>query len=99
MCSACYVIILAFHPKLQLRRVIVKRSYGQSEDSLNYLNYLTYEQWSFKDNKTLLKLKDCASNVLAQNSTYAVSKMFSNELKLEQIVYWCGLIKHLKTII
>ena len=68
------------------------------KDSLNYLNYLTYEQLNFKDNKTLLKLKDCASNVLAQNSTYAVSKMFSNELKLEQIVYWCGLIKHLKTI-
>ena len=42
---------------------------------------MTCEQLNFKDNKTLLQLKDYALNVLAKNSAYAISEMFSTELK------------------
>ena len=64
MYAAPYVIIFAFHPKLKLCRVIIERSFRYSEKELTSLNYLTREQLSFKDNKTLLQLKDCTLNVL-----------------------------------
>ena len=41
LCSACYVIIFAFHRKLQLRKVIIKRSFGHSERQLKLLNIWT----------------------------------------------------------
>ena len=77
MYAVSYVIIFAFRPKLKLRRVIIERSFGHSKRELNSLNYLTLEQLSFNASKTLLQLKDCALNVLAKNSTFAISKMFS----------------------
>ena len=35
----------------------------------------------FKNNKTLLQLRDCATNVAAKNNLLAISEMFSTELK------------------
>ena len=55
-----YVIIFAFHPGLDIGRVIIERSFGNSEHSLTSLNYLTIDQLQYKDNKTLLQLRDCA---------------------------------------
>ena len=77
MYAVSYVIIFAFRPKLKLRRVIIERSFGHSKRELKSLNYLTLEQLSFNASKTLLQLKDCVLNVLAKNSTLAISKMFS----------------------
>ena len=66
---------------------------GHSERELTSLNYLTREQLSFKDNKALLQLKDCVLNVLAKNSTFAISEMFSTELKFAADCLMHGLMK------
>ena len=39
-----YVIILAFHPKLKMDRVIIQRSFGHSLEQLTTIDYLTNVQ-------------------------------------------------------
>ena len=76
-----YVIIFAFHPELDIDRVITERSFGHSEHSLTSLNDLTIDQLQYKDNKTLLKLRDCALNVAKKKNKLAVAEMFNTEIK------------------
>ena len=49
MSAVSYVIIFAFHPELQIDRVITERSFGHSQARLLSLNYLTTEQMKFKN--------------------------------------------------
>ena len=59
MFAVSYVTIFAFHPDLDIDRVIIEHSFGHSCEILRSLNYLTQEQLNFKDNKTQLKLRNC----------------------------------------
>ena len=97
--AVSYAIIFAFAPKLKLHRIIIERSFGQSQGELTSLNYLTREQLSCKDRKTLLQLKDCALNALTKNSTYAISEMVSTELKFAADCLLAWFNKKFKTII
>ena len=85
-----YVIIFAFHPELNINRVIIERSFGHSEHSLTSFNYLTIDQLQYKDNKTLLQLKDCALNVVGKKNKSAVAEMFSTETKFvgDYLIKW-----------
>ena len=76
-----YVIILTFYPELEIDKVISERSFGHSEYTLTSLNYLTVDELNFKNNKTLLQLRDCALNVARKKSKLAIAKMFTTELK------------------
>ena len=76
-----YVIIFAFHPELSIDRVITELSFGRSEHSLTSLNFLTIDELQYKDNKTLLQLKDCVLNVAKKKNKLAVAEMFSTEIK------------------
>ena len=76
-----YVIIFTFHPELEIDKVIIERSFGHSEYTLTSLNCLTVDQLNFKNNKTLLQLRDCALNVARKKSKLAIAKMFTTELK------------------
>ena len=73
--------MFAFHPKLKFNMVIIEIRFGHSIVKLTILNFLTREQLMFKDDKTLLQVRDCASNVAAKNNSMAISEMFSMELK------------------
>ena len=42
-----YVLIVAFHPHLNLRKVIVQRSYRYSLEQLTMIDYLANDQMSF----------------------------------------------------
>ena len=53
-----YVTIFAFHPDLDIDRVIIKCSFCHSREKLPSFNYLKHKQLDFKDNKTLLQLRD-----------------------------------------
>ena len=44
-----YTLIFAFHPKLNLNRVIVQRSFGHSLLKLATVDYLTKDQLKFVD--------------------------------------------------
>ena len=41
------IIILAFHPGLDIDRVIIERGFGHSHNKLTSFNYLTREQLEF----------------------------------------------------
>ena len=44
-----YVLIVSFHPHLNLRKIIVQRSDGHSLEQLTTINYLNKDQMSFID--------------------------------------------------
>ena len=67
MFAVSYVIILVFHPELDIDYVFIERSLGHSRERLTSLNYLTRKQPEFKDSKTLLQLRDCALAVAERN--------------------------------
>ena len=54
--NVCYVLCLkcCFYPHLNLRKIIVERSYGHSLEQLTTIDYLTNDQISFID-VTLVK--------------------------------------------
>ena len=83
MFAISYVIIFAFHPDLDIDRVIIECSFGRSRQKLTSLNYLIQEQLDFKDNKTLLQLRDCTLAIADKNNKIAISEMFSTELKFD----------------
>ena len=76
-----YVIILAFHPKFKLPRIIIERSFANSLEKLCQIDYLTSEQLKYKDIVTLKQLRDCALTVHKKNNLLAVSEMFCTEIK------------------
>ena len=71
------VIIFPFDPDLDIDRVIIERSFGHSRKKLASLTYLTREQLNFKDNNTLLQLRDCALAAADKKSKTAISEMFT----------------------
>ena len=81
MKAVSYAIIFAFQPKLNLKRVIIERSFGHSVEKLTTIDYLTSEQLKFKDEITLKQLRDSALEVSRKNKPNAISEMFSIELK------------------
>ena len=44
-----YILIVAFHPHLNLRKIIVQRSCGHSLEQLTMIDYLANDQVSFID--------------------------------------------------
>ena len=95
MFAVTYVIIFAFHPELDIDRAIIGRS-----KKLTSLNCFTREQLDFKDNKTLLQLRDCALAAATKNSKIAISEMFTTtELKFvtDRLLKWFN--KNLNRII
>ena len=81
MKAVSYVIIFAFHPQLELKRIIIERSFGHSRGKLTTIDYLTNEQLKFHDQVTLKQLRDSALEVSERKKTNAISEMFSIELK------------------
>ena len=47
MSVVSYVIIFAFHPELDINRVLIERSFGHSKHSLTSLNYLTIDHLQY----------------------------------------------------
>ena len=76
-----YVIIIAFHPKLELPRIVIERSFGHSLEKLCQIDYLTSEQLNYKDLITVKQLRDCALAVHQKTNKLAISEMFCTEIK------------------
>ena len=90
-----YVIILAFHPKLKMNRVIIQRSFGHFLQQLTTTDYLTNDQISFVDVKLIKQLKDSTLEVSRKKSKNSIAQMFSIELCLVKKTFWLGLTKKL----
>ena len=72
-------MIVAFHPKLNLDRLIIQRSYAHSLEQLTTLNYFTREQLCFVDSSLIRMLKDMAFEVAKRKCKNSIGKMFSIE--------------------
>ena len=77
-----YTLIFAFHPTLNLNRVIVQRSFGYSLLKLRTEDYPTEHQLEFFDKDLINQLKDCAINLSERRCKNAVAQMVPVELKL-----------------
>ena len=75
-------MIVAFHPALQLDRVIIYRSFAHTLDQLSNIDYLTREQIGFIDNYLIHMLKDCANEVSKRQCKNSLGQMFSVEIAL-----------------
>ena len=82
MFVASYVIIVAFHPHLELNRIIVNRSFAHDFNQLTSINYFTREQIGFTNQYLINMLKDYANQVLKKNNKSSMGEMFSVEAAL-----------------
>ena len=75
-----YVLIVAFYPHLNIRKIVVQRSYGHSLKQLTTIDYLSKDQMKYIDVK-LVKQK-IYKNVLGQ--------MFSIEIAFvkKTLIQW-----------
>ena len=85
-----YVIIVAFHPKFKMDRVIIQRSFEHSLEKLRTIDYLTNDQMSFVDVNLIKQLKDSSLSVHGKKCKNAIAQMFSTELSLvkKTILSW-----------
>ena len=77
-----YTLIFAFHPTLNLNRVIVQRSFGHSLLKLRMVDYPTEHQLEFLDKDLINQLKDCAINLSERRCKSVVAQMVPIELTL-----------------
>ena len=80
--AVLYVLIFPFHTDLDINRVITERSFGHSREKLTSLNCLTRKNLNFKDNKTLLQLRDCTLAVADKKNKIEIPEMFNHRLKI-----------------
>ena len=81
MFAVSYTLMFAFHPKLNLNRVILQRSLGHSLSKLATVDYLNDDKLKFVDKDSINQLKDCAINVSERRCKSAVAQMFAVELR------------------
>ena len=85
-----YVLTVAFHLHLNLRKVIVQRSYGHLLKQLIKIDYLTNDQMSFIDVTLVKQLNDIAQKVSRRKCKDALGKMFTIKTALikKALVEW-----------
>ena len=77
-----YVMIVAFHPELELDCIIIQRSYARSIKKLTSLDYFIQEQLKFIDSSLINILKDQAFHVVKRRCKNSIGQMFSIESAL-----------------
>ena len=77
-----YVLIVTFHPHLNLENIIVQRSYGRSLQQSTTIDHLTNDQMSFIDIKLAKQLHDIAQEVSRRKCKNALGQIFKIETAL-----------------
>ena len=73
-----YCIIFAFHPKLNIDRMVILRRFGRTLDQLTAVSYLSSDILKNLDSITAEQLKDCPINVSKKKNKYAISEKFAS---------------------
>ena len=74
-----YVLIIAFHPNLNLKKIIIQRSFRHLLKELTTIKYSTDSQMKFIDIQILNQLKDIAIDVSKRKCKNTVAQMFCIE--------------------
>ena len=77
-----YVLIIKFHPALNLERIIIYRCFAHSLDQLTTSNYLTREQIAYIEPYLINMLRDVAFEVTKRKCKNNLGQMFSIECAL-----------------
>ena len=85
-----YCQIYAFHPTLNLEKIVIFRSFQQNFEEITCLDHFSQEHISFFDQVTMKKMKDAALSVLSREKTTPLSALFALELKftIDTLVKW-----------
>ena len=85
-----YCQIYAFHPDLNLDKIVIFLSFQQTEDEIYSLNHFSEEHLKYFDKVNFKKLNDSATNVLINTKSTSLLEMFSTELKFnfDVLVKW-----------
>ena len=75
------VIIFAFHPDINLSRIIVERCLGHDLSRLANSKYLNRDILTFADSITMAQLQDYAIRVSQRTFKQTISEMFSTKIK------------------
>ena len=75
-------MIVAFHAKLDLHRIIIQRSFAHSIEQLATLEYFTREQIYYVETDLIKMLNDMAFEVSKRKCKNSIGKMFSIESAL-----------------
>ena len=82
MVAMSYVLIAAFHPQLNLWKIIVQKSYGHTLQQLTMIDYLTNDQMSFVDISLVKQLNNMAQEVSRIKCKNTLGQMFTTESAL-----------------
>ena len=85
-----YVITVAFHPALNMKKITCERSYGHSLQNLNTTDYFSEDQIKYCQTTTLKQLKDAATLVSLRKCKKAMAQMLTIEMFLlkETLLTW-----------
>ena len=76
-----YFHIDAFHPILNLQKIVIFTSFQQTEDRIYDISHFNQEHLTFFDRTIFFQLKDAAAAVLASVKATSLAELFSIELK------------------
>ena len=74
-----YVLIVVFHPNLNLKKLIIQRSFGHLLKELTTINYSTDNQMKFIDIQILNQHKDIAIDVSKRKCKNTIAQIFCIE--------------------
>ena len=77
-----FVIIFAFHPKLDIHSLIIERSFSHPLEKLTDISYLTSGMLENFDAITAEKFRDCAINVSRKKDKFSISELHRIEVCL-----------------
>ena len=77
-----YVVIVAFHPHLELNRIIVNRSFAHGLEQLASIDYFSREQIMFAKQYLLNMMRDYAKLVAKKKCKNSMGEMFLVEIAL-----------------
>ena len=80
MVVVSYIIIVAFHPALNMKKIICERSYGHNLQKLNTIDYLSEDQIKFCQSTTLKQLLGAAHLVSLRKCKKALAQMLGIEM-------------------
>ena len=74
-----YGLIIAFHPDLNLKNIIIQRSFAHFLEELTTINYLSDDQMKFINLQILNQLKDIAIDESKRKCKNTMGQMFCIE--------------------
>ena len=96
MYPVSYCFIMVFNPSLLLNKIVILKSFNNTEEQLAGVSYLTDEMLSYRDIITTRQLSNCVRDVFAKRNNFSQIEMFCCELKF--VVYICKKWTHEKFI-